>query len=216
MTEASLSRLFGDWDRAEGPLRRAFRRASSGEKLAVVFDELNRSSKSAMNLILKAMDPVLGYYELVDFTSGQTFRVPLERLLFCATCNIGEGYGQTRDLDWSLVDRFSSVVFMDYDIRLERQLLESEGVGAPMADQMIRVAKALREAYRTGDLSAPLSTRHLKNWGYLVAGGSDPETVARNLWINRLVSHDRHGFPDENQVRGILEILHATFGRQER
>lgn len=216
LTEASLSRLFGDWDRAEGPLRRAFRRASSGEKLAVVFDELNRSSKSAMNLILKAMDPVLGYYELVDFTSGQTFRVPLERLLFCATCNIGEGYGQTRDLDWSLVDRFSSVVFMDYDIRLERQLLESEGVGAPMAEQMIRVAKALREAYRTGDLSAPLSTRHLKNWGYLVAGGSDPETVARNLWINRLVSHDRHGFPDENQVRGILEILHATFGRQER
>jgi len=215
VTEASLSRLFGDWDRAEGPLRRAFRRASSGEKLAVVFDELNRSSKSAMNLILKAMDPVLGYYELVDFTSGQVFRVPLERLLFCATCNIGEGYGQTRDLDWSLVDRFSSVVFMDYDIRLERQILESEGVGSPMAEQMIRVAKALRAAYRTGDLSAPLSTRHLKNWGCLVAGGSDPETVARNLWINRLVAHDRHGFPDENQVRGILEILHATFGRQE-
>ncbi len=214
VTEASLSRLFGDWDRAEGPLRSAFRRASSGEKLAVVFDELNRSSKSAMNLILKAMDPVLGYYELVDFTSGQVFRVPLERLLFCATCNIGEGYGQTRELDWSLVDRFSSVVFMDYDIGLERHLLESEGVGSTVAEQMIRVAKALRAAYRTGDLSAPLSTRHLKNWGYLVAGGSDPETVARNLWINRLVSHDRHGFPDENQVRGILEILHATFGRQ--
>lgn len=214
VTESSLSRLFGDWDRAEGPLRGAFRRASSGEKLAVVFDELNRSSKSAMNLILKAMDPVLGYYELVDFTSGQRFRVPLERLLFCATCNIGDGYGQTQDLDWALMDRFSSVVFMDYDTLLEQRLLEAEGVISPVAQGMIRVAKALREAYRTGDLSAPLSTRHLKNWGHLVAGGADPETVARSLWINRLVARDRHGFPDENQIRGILEILHATFGRQ--
>ncbi|AKS22905.1 MAG: Hypothetical protein C75L2_00010039 [Leptospirillum sp. Group II 'C75'] len=207
----SLSRLFGDWDRAEGPLRSAFRRAAEGERLTIVFDELNRSSVSALNLILKGMDPVLGHYELFDFTTGERLSCPLERLVFCATCNMGEGYGQTRELDWSLLDRFPGVVFMDYDARLEKQMLIGLGVPPDLAGRMVHVALALREAHRTGNLAAPLSTRHLKNWGRLVADGADPETIASCLWVNRLVTHDRLGFPDKDQVHGIREVLGRTF-----
>ncbi|MCL4461190.1 MAG: CbbQ/NirQ/NorQ C-terminal domain-containing protein [Nitrospirae bacterium] len=208
----SLSRLFGDWDRAEGPLRSAFRRASGGERLTVVFDELNRSSTSALNLILKAIDPVLGHYELFDFTTGERFASPLDRLVFCATCNMGDGYGQTRELDWSLLDRFPGMVFMDYDARLEKRILLDMGVLPDMADRMMHVALSLREAYRMGSLSAPLSTRHLKNWGKMVADGADPERIARYLWVDRLVMHDRQGLPDREQVRGVQEVLARTFG----
>lgn len=208
----ALSHLFGDWDRAEGPLRSAFRRAARGERLAVVFDELNRSSTSAMNLILKAMDPVLGHYELFDFTTGEHLASPLDRLVFCATCNMGDGYGQTRELDWSLLDRFPGVVFMDYDVRLEKRMLLDMGIPPELASRMVHVALTLREAYRTGSLAAPLSTRHLKNWGRIVADGANPGRIALCLWVNRLVTHDRLGFPDKDQVHGIREVLARTFG----
>ncbi|MHB8543443.1 MAG: CbbQ/NirQ/NorQ domain-containing protein [Leptospirales bacterium] len=209
--ESALSRLIGDWNRVEGPLRAAFRRAAAGERIAVVFDELNRASNSARNLILKAIDPVLGHYELHDFTDGEIFRVPLSSLQFSATCNLGGAYSQTQELDESLLDRFQAVQFMDYNTRLEKQILLKEGLTPEKADQLIDVAVALREAYKMGHLSAPLSTRHLKNWGRAIFHGGDPAGVARSLWVDRLIAHDRHGFPDDEQVRAILDVLGMTF-----
>ncbi len=208
---SSLSRLLGDWNRVEGPVRMAFRRATSGEKIAVVFDELNRASHSARNLILKAMDPVLGHYELHDFTSGEIVRAPLSNLQFSATCNLGGAYSQTQELDDSLVDRFQAVRFVDYNTTLERRILIEGGLAPDQADRLIKVAVALREAYKTGHLCAPLSTRHLKNWGRTISRGGDPVAVARSLWVDRLVAHDRHGFPDDEQIRAILEVLARTF-----
>lgn len=209
--ESDLSRLIGDWSRVEGPLRAAFRRATAGERIAVVFDELNRASNSARNLILKAIDPVLGHYELHDFTSGEIFRVPLSSLQFSATCNLGGAYSQTQELDESLLDRFQAVQFLDYNTSLEKKILMKEGLPTEKADQLIDVAVALREAYKMGHLSAPLSTRHLKNWGRAISRGGDPAAVARSLWVDRLIAHDRHGFPDEEQVRAILDVLSMTF-----
>lgn len=211
LDQSSLSRIMGDWTRVEGPLKEVFRRAQKGERLAVVFDELNRASRSARNLILKAMDPVMGHYELHDFTSGEIMRVPLERIQFCATCNLGASYSQTHDLDESLLDRFQSVLFVDYNTRLEEKILEEEGLPPRRVSQIMGVARALRNAYRMGHLHAPLSTRHLKNWGRAIAGGGAPEATARMLWVDRLTAHDRHGYPDEEQVAGILEILSSTF-----
>jgi MoxR-like ATPase len=211
LDQSALSRIMGDWTRVEGPLREVFRRAQKGERLGVVFDELNRASRSARNLILKAMDPVMGHYELHDFTSGEVLRVPLERIQFCATCNLGASYSQTHDLDESLLDRFQSVLFVDYNTGLEERILEGEGLPPSRVSQLMSVAGALRDAYRMGHLNAPLSTRHLKNWGRAVAGGGDPQATARMLWVDRLIAHDRHGYPDEEQVMGVLEILSSTF-----
>ena len=211
LDQSALSRILGDWSRVEGPLREVFRRAQKGERLGVVFDELNRASRSARNLILKAMDPVMGHYELHDFTSGEILKVPLERIQFCATCNLGASYSQTHDLDESLLDRFQSVLFVDYNSVLEERILEEEGLPPSSVARLMSVATALRDAYRMGHLNAPLSTRHLKNWGRAIAGGGDPQATARMLWVDRLIAHDRHGYPDEEQVAGILEILSSTF-----
>jgi MoxR-like ATPase len=208
---ASISRTLGDWTRVEGPLKAAFRRAAAGERLAVVFDELNRASRSARNLVLKAIDPVLGHYELHDFTSGEVLTVPIGGLQFCATCNLGASYSQTHDLDESLLDRFQSVLFVDYSTGLERRILAAEGVPPEVGERLVRVASALREAYKMGHLAAPLSTRHLKNWGRAIARGADPVGSARNLWVDRLIAHDRHGYPDPDQIHAILEILALNF-----
>jgi MoxR-like ATPase len=211
---SAISRTLGDWTRVEGPLKAAFRRAASGERLAVVFDELNRASRSARNLVLKAIDPVLGHYELHDFTSGEILKAPIGSLQFCATCNLGASYSQTHDLDESLLDRFQSVLFVDYSTRLERRILASEGLAREQADRLVHVAVSLRDAYKMGHLAAPLSTRHLKNWGRAIARGADPISSARSLWVDRLIAHDRHGYPDTDQVQAILEILGLNFQSQ--
>ena len=207
-----IAQTLGDWTRVEGPLKRVFRLAHDGQKIAVVFDELNRDSRAARNLILKAIDPVLEHYELHDFITGDIIAVPLDRIQFCATSNIGASYSQTHDLDESLLDRFQSIVFVDYNTELEREILRTQGLPPRVAEGIMRVAETLRDAYKQGHLSAPLSTRHLKNWGQAILDGADPVSSARGLWLNRLISHDQHGYPDEEQLQAIEQVLTGTFG----
>jgi MoxR-like ATPase len=209
-----IAQTLGDWTRVEGPLKRVFRLANEGYKIAVVFDELNRASRAARNLILKAIDPVLEHYELHDFITGDVIPVPLDRIQFCATSNIGASYSQTHDLDESLLDRFQSIIFIDYNTDLERRIFKSQGLPSQIAQNIMNVAETLREAYKQGHLSAPLSTRHLKNWGQAILEGADPISSARGMWVNRLISHDQHGYPDEEQLQAIEQVLLGTFGRQ--
>lgn len=211
---AVIAQTLGDWTRVEGPLKRVFRLAHEGQRIAVVFDELNRASRAARNLILKAIDPVLEHYELHDFITGDVISVPLDRLQFCATSNIGASYSQTHDLDESLLDRFQSIVFVDYNVELEREIFKKQGLPPAIAQSIMNVAATLREAYKQGHLSAPLSTRHIKNWGQSILDGADPVTSARGLWLNRLISHDQHGYPDEEQLEAIEQVLEGAFRRQ--
>ncbi|MGC8529983.1 MAG: AAA family ATPase [Leptospirillia bacterium] len=206
-----IAQTLGDWTRVEGPLKRVFRLAHEGERIAVVFDELNRASRAARNLILKAIDPVLEHYELHDFITGDVISVPLDRIQFCATSNIGASYSQTHDLDESLLDRFQSIVFVDYNTELEREIFKKQGLPPPIAQSIMNVAATLREAYKQGHLSAPLSTRHIKNWGQSILDGADPISAARGLWLNRLISHDQHGYPDEEQLEAIEQVLEGAF-----
>ena len=208
-----IAQTLGDWTRVEGPLKRVFRLAHEGERIAVVFDELNRASRAARNLILKAIDPVLEHYELHDFITGDVISVPLDRIQFCATSNIGASYSQTHDLDESLLDRFQSIVFVDYNTELEREIFKKQGLPPGIAQSIMNVAATLREAYKQGHLSAPLSTRHIKNWGQSILDGADPVTSARGLWLNRLISHDQHGYPDEEQLEAIEQVLEGAFRR---
>jgi len=209
-----IAQTLGDWTRVEGPLKRVFRLAHEGQRIAVVFDELNRASRAARNLILKAIDPVLEHYELHDFITGDIISVPLDRIQFCATSNIGASYSQTHDLDESLLDRFQSIVFVDYNNDLERKIFQNQGLPPSIAQNIMNVAETLREAYKQGHLSAPLSTRHLKNWGQAILDGADPISSARGMWVNRLISHDQHGYPDEEQLQAIEQVLSGAFGRQ--
>ncbi len=206
-----IAQTLGDWTRVEGPLKRVFRLAHDGQRVAVVFDELNRASRAARNLILKAIDPVLERYELHDFITGDVIAVPLDRIQFCATSNIGASYSQTHDLDESLLDRFQSIVFVDYNTDLEREIFRKQGLSPRLAENIMRVAETLRDAYKQGHLSAPLSTRHLKNWGQAILEGADPVASARGLWLNRLISHDQHGYPDEEQLQAIEQVLTGAF-----
>ena len=208
-----IAQTLGDWTRVEGPLKRVFRLAHEGERIAVVFDELNRASRAARNLILKAIDPVLEHYELHDFITGDVISVPLDRIQFCATSNIGASYSQTHDLDESLLDRFQSIVFVDYNTELEREIFKKQGLPPGIAQSIMNVAATLREAYKQGHLSAPLSTRHIKNWGQSILDGADPVSSARGLWLNRLISHDQHGYPDEEQLEAIEQVLEGAFRR---
>ena len=208
-----IAQTLGDWTRVEGPLKRVFRLAHEGERIAVVFDELNRASRAARNLILKAIDPVLEHYELHDFITGDVISVPLDRIQFCATSNIGASYSQTHDLDESLLDRFQSIVFVDYNTELEREIFKKQGLPPGIAQSIMNVAATLREAYKQGHLSAPLSTRHIKNWGQSILDGADPISAARGLWLNRLISHDQHGYPDEEQLEAIEQVLDGAFRR---
>jgi CorA-like Mg2+ transporter protein. len=209
-----IAQTLGDWTRVEGPLKRVFRLAHEGERIAVVFDELNTGFTGQPGTSFSRRS--IRSWSITSSTTslhGDVISVPLDRIQFCATSNIGASYSQTHDLDESLLDRFQSIVFVDYNTELEREIFKKQGLPPGIAQSIMNVAATLREAYKQGHLSAPLSTRHIKNWGQSILDGADPVSSARGLWLNRLISHDQHGYPDEEQLEAIEQVLEGAFRR---
>ncbi len=201
-----LVQAIGDWDRTEGILKKAFKLAQK-KKVAVVFDELSRAGASARNLILKAMDPVLGAYELQDFTSDEILRAPIQNLKWIATCNLGAAYSGSDKLDEALLDRFEATRFVGYDEEAELRMLESMNIDSTLGKRLIKVAVMLRHAYKNGDVPSPFSTRMLKTWAKGMAAGQNPVQYALDTWVQRIIEKDERGYPDLDQQKAVVEII---------
>lgn len=189
-----------------GPLRRAFDMAASGKRVGVLIDEINRGEHTSTNIILTAIDRVHGAYMLNDFTAGEQIVAPLENLVVVATANIGNAYTGTSHLDEALMDRFSAVIYVNYDEELEAKLAD----GYPFVKQ---VARAVRAAYANGKVSSPFSTRQLVNWvEALKRVGKKPSKkdireTAQRTWVYRVVGTDGFGMPIGNELELINGIL---------
>ena len=201
-----IASMIGDWGRTDGPLRKAFLRAKNGEKIAIVLDEVSRAGVSARNLVLKAMDPVLGEYVLDDFTTGEQIHVPIDNLKWIATCNLGSAYSQASQLDEAFLDRFDMVSFVDYNPAIEERIMKEAGLAEDIIGKIQNVVKVLRHAYLQGNLPSPFSTRLLKVWIAGITRGFGPIEYAET-WINRIVEKDERGYPDAGHIETIQAIL---------
>lgn len=54
-----------------------------------MIDEVNRGSKSFMNMLLKMIDPVSGFYEINNFVEDDIIKVPHENIIWFCTANLG-------------------------------------------------------------------------------------------------------------------------------
>ncbi len=191
-----------------GPLRRAFEMAQQGKRVGVLIDEINRAEPSALNILLTALDQVHGSYVLNDFVAGEQYVANLDRIVFMGTANIGNAYAGVSKLDEALIDRFHAVKYVGYDDDLEAALVK----GVPGGSGMLAVARALRQAYASGHLSSPFSTRQLINWIRAVknSGATSKKGIiaaAERTWVYRLVGVDGFGFPVERELELILGAL---------
>jgi len=190
----------------KGPLRLAFDDAAAGKRVGVIIDEINRGEPTTTNILITAIDRVHGAYRLSDFVVGETIVVPLDRLVFVATANIGSAYHGTSRIDEALMDRFGSVIYVDYDLGLEKQL-------AGEYQFAVEVGRAVRAAYKGGKISAPFSTRQLINWIDAIKSiGKKPSKkqvieAAHRTWVYRVVGTDGFGLPDSNELQVISGIL---------
>ena len=199
----------GKWQRIEGELVKAFKHARE-EKIAILLEEVSRSSKSLRNLLIKAMDKKDNSYTLHDFTSGKYITVPAENLVWIATANLGASYGDTSELDPALMRRFSLTVFVDYDIQKELSILK-EIVDEDTAKKMVDFAKKVRENYLAGRLPYPLDTGTLVEWAEMTVETEDPIEAAEMVFLYRIVERDSFGYPEKGQLEVIKEELEALF-----
>ena len=211
ISEKLLMKSMGEWGIEEGELSKAFKLAREGKRVILLLEEISRANPKTLNLLIKAMDGVKGFYRLHNFLTGETLTVRTENLVFVATANFGGGYSGTELLDEALFDRFQAVIYMGYDEEKERKILSEILEDKTLTEKLIRLAKSLRNAYLSGYLKSPFSTRMLVNTAKLIKEGFT-ETEAFGTVMFRLVEKNEYGIPDEEQLKIVNEIFQEVFG----
>lgn len=196
------------WITLDGELKKAFLTAK--EKPVIVFiEELTRASKSARNLLLKAIDPVSGSYTLFDFIKGETISVPLDRIWWIATANLN--YSDTDDIDPALLRRFVLTKYVDYDTEAERKMLMGILEDEELVDKTMKMTRAIRKLYERGEIPQPLDTGSLKVFAELLKEIQDPEFVAEMTFLYRIVDVDATSSPSKEQIETLREIIKKIF-----
>lgn len=180
------------------------RKAEAWENVAILIDEVNRGSKSFMNLLLKMLDPVTGMYEVNNFVKDEVIKIPKENVIFFCTANLGGGYSGTNDLDEALFDRFNKIAFIDYNKWYEAALFDNFGT---FSTQVKTIVDYIRDLYKDNTLKRPISTRTIKSWTWCFINSpmssNDLFSTFNQTVMYRLVGIDSYGNPNEQDV-GII------------
>ncbi len=183
------------------------RDASQWKRVAILIDELNRGSKSLLNLILKLLDPVDGStYVLNNFVKNETIVIPMANIMFFATMNLGGKYVGTNVLDEALFDRFNIVQYKGYSEPVEDQMLNAFGAYKAQVKEIVQYVRV--ELHKEGEIRAPISTRGVKMWAeaFVNSGCERQDVLAtfNRVLLHRLISVDDYGNPNDEEVGLIL------------
>jgi MoxR-like ATPase len=157
------SDLIGSWTPQRkwvcGPIGRAFRRARGGEKVVVFIDEVTRFSPRALDVLMRAVQPIeadIAKAQGLEVEDGEVYIVespllgvrlwaPAENIIWIAAGNPG-----VNPLDPALVRRFPVLL-----VRLDRRVLE------PLPGELKAFVEGLWESYEAGELPLPLEYQAL-------------------------------------------------------
>lgn len=183
-------------------------RAEKGEKVCIIFDELNRWSNSLMNLVLKALDPVDGInYSIMNVLQDRTYIIPQENIIWGATVNLGGKYTGTNALDEALFDRFNIVSFVGYNPDVEQSLVEAAGFNKAQTKKILQFVNSIRDFATSGELRSPISTRWVKVWMEEYMNNGDLLLSFERTLLYRLISVDEFGAPNPQE----LDIIKSKF-----
>lgn len=178
--------------------------AAKWKKVAILIDEVNRGSKSFMNMLLKMIDPVSGFYEINNFVEDDIIKVPHENIIWFCTANLGGWYSGTNALDEALLDRFNVVSFVWYNTEFEMQLFDSFG---KFSNKVKELVEYMRQLFTDNAIKRPISSRSLKiraeEFINTAQKAEDVFNSFEKTVLYRLVSVDNYGFPTQQDV-GVL------------
>lgn len=183
-------------------------KAEKGEKVCIIFDELNRGSNSLMNLVLKALDPVDGVnYTVYNLLQDRTYIIPQENIIWGATVNLWGKYTGTNALDEALFDRFNIVSFVGYNPDVEKALVKAAGFNAEQTKKLLQFVTSIREFSTSGEIRSPISTRGIKVWMEQFMNNNDLALSFERTLLYRLVTVDEFGTPNGQE----LDIIKGKF-----
>lgn len=184
------------------------RLASQWEKVAILIDEINRWSKSFLNLVLKLLDPVTGSYELDNFVNDEKIIIPRDNIIFFCTANFWSSYVGTEQMDEALFDRFSVVNYVDYNQDLENTIIDNFW---EHKEEVKEIIKLIRDMNKDNTVKRPMSTRTIKTRAEAYMNTSKTkEDVFKSFEstvLYRLVSPDAYGLVSEYQLQPIVSLM---------
>jgi MoxR-like ATPase len=146
----------------DGPLTRAFKRASQGERVVLLVDEITRIQDRHLNVFIE----VLNDYDYENFTfynhlTGERFVASKDNLKVFATANVNQV--GTNDLPEALIDRFEGMLYVGYPSPEEElKIVQHWGVSEVTARILVKFASITRSLHQEeGLLEFPVSTRNL-------------------------------------------------------
>lgn len=164
----------------DGPVVRALKRASQGEKVMLLVDEITRIQDRYLNIFIELLnDYDYRKFVLYNHLTGERLSVDKENFKFFATANVSQ-IG-TNDMPEALIDRFEGTVYVGYPtVDEEMKIAMAWGVSELMARILVRFASITRRLHQDeGLLEFPMSTRNIVQMSRaisrLTGGKASPE-----------------------------------------
>lgn len=216
--------LIGGEDRRmvwkDGAVAEAFRKASKGERVVLLIDEMLRIPQRELSLLLTALSPFDGSYRLRTgrvesvedgVAKEEVLFAPVENLAIVATTNVGSEYA-VDECDPALRERFVVVHKDVSDQELEAILAPKvlvAGLEASLVAKLVKFYGVSRTAKKQGLIPSAPTTRTIVR---AVEQSSTEEDVVQwlddqiLLWVGR----DLDGSPIAEQVAHCERIIRQS------
>ena len=172
----------------DGILTRAVR---EGWVLAV--DEINASSPEVLFVLNSLLDDerIL----ILSAKDGEIIK-PHPDFRLIATMNPSEqGYAGTNEMNEALMDRFHTIMVIDYNKKVEEKILKQMGIDSEKVSVIMEFTNKIREAYAKSEIFTPWSTRSIINFAESFMQGKE------KLMVNRFKMADR------DTIRDLMDTL---------
>lgn len=205
----------------DGPIAEAFRKAQSGEKAVLIIDELLRIPQRELNILLTALSPVHGKYnlrtgrilEVIDGVAREeVLSCDTRNLFVLATTNVGGQYA-VDTIDPALAERFIVVrkdTEVDTLIDILKNKAEEKGFHFTLAQKAGLFFEKMTDAKEQGLVAEVPTLRTLSRAFNLADKEEDVKDYILDqklLWVDR----DVYGKPVQEQIELIERIINDYF-----
>lgn len=205
----------------DGPIAEAFRKAQNGEKAILIIDELLRIPQRELNILLTALSPVHGKYNLrtgriLDVNNGvareEVLSCDTQNLFVLATTNVGGQYA-VDSIDPALAERFIVLrkdTEFDTLVSMLKEKTKEKGFNETLAEKAGLFLNRMTDAKEQGLVAEVPTLRTLSRAFDLAETEKEVKEyifTQKLLWVDR----DVYGKPVKEQMEVIKNLLESYF-----
>ena len=205
----------------DGPIAEAFRKAQNGEKSILIIDELLRIPQRELNILLTALSPVHGKYnlrtgrilEVIDGVAREeVLSCDTQNLFVLATTNVGGQYA-VDTIDPALAERFIVLrkdTEFDTLVSILKEKAKEKGFNETLAEKAGLFLNRMTDAKEQGLVAEVPTLRTLSRAFDLAEQEEEVKEyilAQKLLWVDR----DVYGKPVKEQMEVIKNLLESYF-----